>query len=168
MVTRENSDRVARFTFDYAKRHDRKKVTTVHKANIMKSSDGLFLAVMREVAKDYPDIKHDDMIIDNCCMQLVSNPHQFDVMVMPNLYGTIVSNVICGLIGGAGLLSGRNYGHEVISKLFLFGHAYYGIKDMKSKGTYSFFNFYSLRFSSLERETRALRSLERTLRIPYP
>lgn len=79
-----------------------------------KSSDGLFLEVTRRVAKDYPDIQHNDMIIDNCCMQLVSNPHQFDVMVMPNLYGTIVSNVICGLIGGAGLMSGCNYGHEVI------------------------------------------------------
>ncbi|CAL8114884.1 unnamed protein product [Orchesella dallaii] len=112
VVTRENSDRVARFAFDYAKRHGRKKVTTIHKANIMKSSDGLFLAVCREVAKQYPDIQHNDMIIDNCCMQLVSNPHQFDVMVMPNLYGSIVSNVICGLIGGAGLLSGRNYGYE--------------------------------------------------------
>lgn len=80
---------------------------------IRKSSDGLFLAVTREVAKDYPDIQHNDMIIDNCCMQLVSNPRQFDVMVMPNLYGTIVSNVLCGLIGGAGLHSGRNYGWEV-------------------------------------------------------
>ncbi len=67
----------------------------------------------RQVAKDYPDIEHDDMIIDNCCMQLVSKPHQFDVMLMTNLYGTIVSNVICGLIGGAGLFSGRNYGDEV-------------------------------------------------------
>jgi len=78
-----------------------------------KSSDGLFLEVSREVAKEYPDIEHNDMIIDNCCMQLVSKPHQFDVMLMTNLYGTIVSNVICGLIGGAGLLSGRNYGNEV-------------------------------------------------------
>lgn len=80
---------------------------------LRKSSDGLFLEVVRNVSKDYPDIQVDDMIVDNCCMQLVSNPHQFDVMVMPNLYGTIVSNVICGLIGGAGLLSGRNYGYEV-------------------------------------------------------
>jgi isocitrate/isopropylmalate dehydrogenase len=78
-----------------------------------KSSDGLFLEVSREVAKEYPDIEHNDMIIDNCCMQLVSKPHQFDVMLMTNLYGTIVSNLICGLIGGAGLLSGRNYGYDV-------------------------------------------------------
>lgn len=78
-----------------------------------KLSDGLFLEVAREVGKEYPDIQTNDMIIDNCCMQLVSNPHQFDVMLMTNLYGTIVSNVVCGLVGGAGLLSGRNYGDHV-------------------------------------------------------
>jgi len=112
VVTRANSERLARYAFELARNNGRKKVTTVHKANIMKSSDGLFLAVSREVAKDYPDIEHNDMIIDNCCMQLVSRPHQFDVMLTTNLYGTIVSNVICGLTGGAGLFSGRNYGRE--------------------------------------------------------
>ncbi|XP_065217840.1 isocitrate dehydrogenase [NAD] subunit gamma, mitochondrial isoform X2 [Planococcus citri] len=110
VITAQNSERVARYAFEFARQNGRKKVTTVHKANIMKLSDGLFLEVSREVAKDYPEIQHNDMIIDNTCMQLVSNPRQFDVMVMPNLYGSIVSNVICGLIGGAGLLSGRNYG----------------------------------------------------------
>lgn len=110
VVTDENAERVARYAFEYAKNNGRKKVTTIHKANIMKLSDGLFLEVAKRVGKDYPDIEHNNMIIDNCCMQLVSNPHQFDVMNMTNLYGTIVSNVICGLIGGAGLLSGRNYG----------------------------------------------------------
>lgn len=110
VITAANSERVARYAFEYARKNGRKKVTTVHKANIMKLSDGLFLETSRSVAKNYPDIQHTDMIIDNCCMQLVSNPHQFDVMTMPNLYGAIVSNVICGLIGGAGLLSGRNYG----------------------------------------------------------
>lgn len=79
----------------------------------MKISDGLFLETSRRVAKEYPEIKHSDMIIDNCCMQLVSNPHQFEVMNMTNLYGTIVSNVICGIIGGAGLLAGKNYGDQV-------------------------------------------------------
>lgn len=79
----------------------------------MKLSDGLFLETSRRVAKDYPEIKHNDMIIDNTCMQLVSNPHQFEVMNLPNLYGSIVSNVICGLMGGAGLLSGGNYGDHV-------------------------------------------------------
>ncbi|CAG4949475.1 unnamed protein product [Parnassius apollo] len=110
VVTASNSERVARFAFEYAKRNGRKKVTTVHKANIMKLSDGLFLETSRRLAKEYPDIEHNDMIIDNCCMQLVARPHQFDVMLMTNLYGSIVSNVVCGIIGGAGLLSGRNYG----------------------------------------------------------
>lgn len=110
VVTQSNSERVARYAFEFAKRHGRKKVTTIHKANIMKLSDGLFLETSRKIAKEYPEIEHNDMIIDNCCMQLVSKPHQFDVMIMTNLYGTIVSNVVCGLVGGAGLLSGKNYG----------------------------------------------------------
>uniref|UniRef100_A0A0K8TU98 Putative isocitrate dehydrogenase alpha subunit n=1 Tax=Tabanus bromius TaxID=304241 RepID=A0A0K8TU98_TABBR len=110
IVTDENAERVARYAFEFAKKNGRKKVTTVHKANIMKLSDGLFLEVSKRVAEDYPELEHNNMIIDNTCMQLVSNPHQFDVMNMTNLYGTIVTNVICGLIGGAGLLSGRNYG----------------------------------------------------------
>lgn len=110
IVTRPNSERIARYAFEYAKRNGRKKVTTVHKANIMKLSDGLFLEISRDVAKEYPDIQHNDMIIDNTCMQLVANPHQFDVVLTTNLYGSIVSNVCCGLLGGAGLLSGKNYG----------------------------------------------------------
>lgn len=110
IVTYDNSERVARFAFEYAKKLGRKKVTTIHKANIMKLSDGLFLETSKRIAKEYPEIEHNEMIIDNCCMQLVSNPRQFDVMIMTNLYGTIVSNVICGLVGGAGLLSGKNYG----------------------------------------------------------
>lgn len=110
IITEENSMRVAKFAFDFARKNNRKKVTTIHKANIMKFSDGLFLKVARKVATEYADIKHDDMIIDNCCMQLVSNPQQFDVMLTPNLYGNIVANVICGLSGGPGLVSGRNYG----------------------------------------------------------
>lgn len=113
VVTHSNSERVARFAFEFARKNGRKKVTTIHKANIMKLSDGLFLNTSRRIAKEYPEIEHNDMIIDNCCMQLVSKPHQFDVMMMTNLYGSIVSNVVCGLIGGAGLLSGRNYGDHV-------------------------------------------------------
>ncbi|XP_063392303.1 isocitrate dehydrogenase [NAD] subunit gamma, mitochondrial-like [Cydia fagiglandana] len=112
VVTASNSERVARFAFEYAKKNGRKKVTTVHKANIMKLSDGLFLETSRRLAKEYPELEHNDMIIDNCCMQLVAKPHQFDVMLMTNLYGSIVSNVVCGLLGGAGLLSGRNYGEH--------------------------------------------------------
>lgn len=119
VVTESNSERVARYAFEFAKRNGRKKITTVHKANIMKFSDGLFLDTARRIAREYPEIEHNDMIIDNCCMQLVSNPHQFDVMMMTNLYGSIVSNVGCGLIGGAGLLSGRNYGDHV-SELFFY------------------------------------------------
>ncbi|KAJ8707673.1 hypothetical protein PYW07_011350 [Mythimna separata] len=110
VVTASNSERVARFAFEFAKKHGRKKVTTIHKANIMKLSDGLFLETSKRIAKEYPDIEHNDMIIDNCCMQLVAKPHQFDVMLMTNLYGSIVSNLVCGLMGGAGLHSGRNYG----------------------------------------------------------
>lgn len=110
IITAENSYRLSKYAFEYAKKYGRKKVTTVHKANIMKISDGLFLETSRKVAKEYPEIEHKDMIIDNTCMQLVSNPKQFDVMVMPNLYGAITSNVICGLMGGAGLISGKNYG----------------------------------------------------------
>ncbi|XP_074111560.1 isocitrate dehydrogenase (NAD(+)) 3 non-catalytic subunit gamma [Cotesia typhae] len=112
VITRSNSERLARYAFEYAKRNGRKKVTTVHKANIMKLSDGLFLETSQRVAKDYPEIIHDNMIIDNTCMQLVSNPHQFDVVLTTNLYGAIVSNVVCGLLGGAGLLSGKNFGDQ--------------------------------------------------------
>ncbi|XP_046394263.1 isocitrate dehydrogenase [NAD] subunit gamma, mitochondrial-like [Ischnura elegans] len=110
IITTENAERVARYAFEYAKDHGRRKVTTVHKANIMKLSDGLFLETSRRVAKDYPEIDHNDMIVDNCSMQLVMNPHQFDVMNTTNLYGAIVSNILCGLVGGAGLISGINYG----------------------------------------------------------
>lgn len=107
IMTDEASERLARFTFEFARNNGRKKVTTIHKANIMKLSDGLFLKVSQRVAKDYPDIEHDNMIIDNTCMQLVARPKQFDVLLTTNLYGSICSNVICGLIGGAGLYSGE-------------------------------------------------------------
>ncbi|KAK4318211.1 hypothetical protein Pmani_010787 [Petrolisthes manimaculis] len=112
IITRHGSERVARYAFEYAVKHGRKKVTAVHKANIMKLSDGLFLETCRNVAKEYPEIEFTDMIVDNTCMQLVSHPQQFDVMVMPNLYGNVVSNLVCGLVGGPGLLSGRNYGEH--------------------------------------------------------
>jgi len=112
IVTAANTERLCRYAFEYARQHGRKKVTVVHKANIMKLTDGLFLATGQKVAKDYPDIECNHMIIDNCCMQLVSNPWQFDVMVLTNLYGTIVSNLVCGLIGGPGVTAGSNYGPE--------------------------------------------------------
>ena len=113
LTTREKCERVARFAFDYALRHGRKKVTCVHKANIMKKGDGLFRSTCQEIAKMYPQIEFEDMIVDNTCMQLVSKPHQFDVMVTPNLYGNIIENLGAGLIGGAGLHSGAFYSENV-------------------------------------------------------
>jgi len=110
IVTEPQCERLCKYAFDWARENGRKKVTLIHKANIMKVTDGLFLEVSKRVAKDYPDIEHQQMIIDNCCMQLVSNPWQFDVMVLTNLYGTIVSNLVCGLIGGPGVISGSNIG----------------------------------------------------------
>merc|ERR1712241_645015 len=110
VITADNTRRLVTYAFEYAIRNNRKKVTLVHKANIMKLTDGLFLKVAADVARDYPNIEFNDMIVDNCCMQLVSNPWQFDVMVLTNLYGTIVSNLLCGLIGGPGVISGSNIG----------------------------------------------------------
>ncbi|NOZ24885.1 MAG: isocitrate/isopropylmalate dehydrogenase family protein [Nitrospirae bacterium] len=107
------TDRIVRFAFEYARDNGRKKVTAVHKANIMKFSDGLFLEVAREVSKDYPDIEFEDRIIDNMCMQLVQKPELYDVLVLPNLYGDIVSDLAAGLIGGLGLAPGANIGREI-------------------------------------------------------
>jgi isocitrate dehydrogenase (NAD+) len=104
------SERIVRFAFDYARGNGRKKVTAVHKANIMKYSDGLFLDVARHVAGQYPDIEFEDRIIDNMCMQLVQKPELYDVIVLPNLYGDIVSDLGAGLIGGLGLAPGANIG----------------------------------------------------------
>ncbi len=106
------TERIVRFAFEYARKNGRKKVTSVHKANIMKYSDGLFLEVSREVAKDYPDIEFEDRIVDNMCMQLVQKPELYDVMVLPNLYGDIVSDLCAGLVGGLGLAPGANIGAE--------------------------------------------------------
>lgn len=110
IITEKASTRVARFAFEYARREGRKKVTAVHKANIMKLSDGLFLDCFRNVAKDYPEIEADDKIVDNACMQLVMRPEQFDIMLLENLYGDIVSDLCAGLIGGLGLVPGANIG----------------------------------------------------------
>ncbi len=106
------TERIVRAAFEYAKKNGRRKVTSVHKANIMKFSDGLFLEVSREVAKDYPDIEFEDRIIDNMCMQLVQKPELYDVLVLPNLYGDIVSDLAAGLVGGLGLAPGANIGTE--------------------------------------------------------
>ncbi|XP_031798110.1 isocitrate dehydrogenase [NAD] subunit beta, mitochondrial isoform X3 [Sarcophilus harrisii] len=112
IVTRAKSQRIAKFAFDYATKKGRGKVTAVHKANIMKLGDGLFLQCCEEVAELYPKIKFETMIIDNCCMQLVQNPYQFDVLVMPNLYGNIIDNLAAGLVGGAGVVPGESYSAE--------------------------------------------------------
>ncbi|KAI1294949.1 putative isocitrate dehydrogenase [NAD] subunit beta, mitochondrial [Halotydeus destructor] len=114
IVTEDKSRRIAKFAFDYAVRHGRKKVTAVHKANIMKLGDGLFLRCCEETAQDYPQIKFDSMIIDNTCMQLVSHPEKFDVMVMPNLYGNIIDNLAAGLVGGAGVVPGASYSTDCV------------------------------------------------------
>ncbi|KAI2649724.1 Isocitrate dehydrogenase [NAD] subunit gamma 1, mitochondrial [Labeo rohita] len=112
IITRNNSLRIADYAFKLAREKGRRRVTAVHKANIMKLADGLFLQCCKEVASGYPDIEFDSMIVDNTTMQLVSRPHQFDVMVMPNLYGNVVSNVCAGLVGGPGLVPGANYGRD--------------------------------------------------------
>jgi len=104
--------RVAKFAFEYARKNGRSKVTAVHKANIMKHTDGLFLATAAEVAKDYPDIEFNDRIVDNLCMQLVQRPEEYDVLLLPNLYGDIVSDLCAGLVGGLGLAPGANIGKD--------------------------------------------------------
>ena len=110
IITEKASTRIAEFAFEYARAHDRKKITAVHKANIMKMSDGLFLSCFRTVSERYPDIEADDKIVDNLCMQLVMNPHQFDVLLLENFYGDIVSDLCAGLVGGLGVVAGANLG----------------------------------------------------------
>ena len=106
------SRRIVKFAFDYARANKRKKVTAVHKANIMKFSDGLFLQVAQEVSKDYPDIQFEDRIVDNMCMQLVQKPEMYDVLALPNLYGDMLSDLSAGLIGGLGVAPGANIGEK--------------------------------------------------------
>lgn len=113
IITDVASTRIAKFAFEYAKRHGRKRITAVHKANIMKLSDGLFLSCFRKVAADYPEIVADDKIVDNMCMQLVMRPEEQDVLLLPNLYGDIVSDLCAGLVGGLGVVPGANLGLEV-------------------------------------------------------
>lgn len=112
IITRKGSERIVRFAFDHAVKQGRKKVTAVHKANIMKCTDGLFLSVAQKVAEEYPGIEFEDRIVDNMCMQLVQKPEIYDVLVMPNLYGDIVSDLCAGLVGGLGVAPGANIGRE--------------------------------------------------------
>jgi isocitrate dehydrogenase (NAD+) len=113
IITEKASLRIARFAFEYARRHGRKRVTAVHKANIMKLSDGLFLDCFRRVAQEYPEIGADDRIVDNMCMQLVIRPEEWDVLLLENLYGDIVSDLCAGLVGGLGVVPGGNIGVDV-------------------------------------------------------
>jgi isocitrate dehydrogenase (NAD+) len=112
IVTEKASTRIAKFAFDYARKHDRKKIHAIHKANIMKMSDGLFLRCVREVAKDYPEVTYGEHIVDNTCMQLVMNPYQYDMLVLPNLYGDIVSDLCAAFVGGLGLVPSANLGES--------------------------------------------------------
>ncbi len=112
IITEKASLRIARYAFEHARKHGRKRITAVHKANIMKQSDGLFLECFHRVAEDYPDIEADDRIIDNLCMQLVLRPEDYDVLLLENLYGDIVSDLAAGLVGGLGVVAGANIGEE--------------------------------------------------------
>ena len=110
IISEKASTRIARFAFEYARRHKRRMVTSVHKANILKLSDGLFLECCRSVARHYPEIEYNELIIDNACMQLVRDPTRYDVLVLPNLYGDIISDLCAGLVGGLGVVPGANLG----------------------------------------------------------
>lgn len=112
IITEKASTRIARFAFEYARRERRKRVHAIHKANIMKMSDGLFLRCCRDVAREYPEITYGEHIIDNTCMQLVMNPYQYDVLVMENLYGDIISDLCAAFVGGLGLVPGANIGKD--------------------------------------------------------
>jgi isocitrate dehydrogenase (NAD+) len=111
-ISVSGTERIVKFAFEYARKNKRRKVTAVHKANIMKHTDGLFLAVARQVAQQYPDIEFEDRIVDNMCMQLVLRPKEYDVLVCPNLYGDIISDLGAGMIGGLGLAPGANFGTD--------------------------------------------------------
>jgi isocitrate dehydrogenase (NAD+) len=111
-ITKKGSERIARYAFELAKKTGRKKVAVVHKANIMKMTDGLFLKTCLDVAKDFPEIEARDVIVDNCCMQLVTRPEQFEILVTENLYGDILSDLCAGLVGGLGVVPGANIGEK--------------------------------------------------------
>jgi len=110
IITEKASTRIAQFAFEYARKHGRKKIHAIHKANIMKLSDGLFLRSVRRVAVEYAEIEYKELIVDNTCLQMVMNPHQFDVLLLPNLYGDVVSDLAAGLVGGLGVVPSGNLG----------------------------------------------------------
>jgi len=112
IITERASTRIAKFAFEYAREFKRKKIHAIHKANIMKMSDGLFIRCSRNISRGYPEITYGEHIVDNTCMQLVMNPYQYDVLLLENLYGDIISDLCAGLVGGLGLVPGANFGHE--------------------------------------------------------
>jgi isocitrate dehydrogenase (NAD+) len=112
IITERASTRIARFAFQYAKNNGRKRIQAIHKANIMKLSDGLFLKSIRAVAQEYPQIEYKELIVDNACMQIVMNPLQFDLLLLPNLYGDVMSDLAAGLVGGLGIVGSANIGDE--------------------------------------------------------
>jgi isocitrate dehydrogenase (NAD+) len=112
IITEKGSSRIAQFAFDYARKHGRKKIHAIHKANIMKLSDGLFLRCCRKIAEKFPEVEYKEHIVDNTCMQLVLNPYQYDILLTENLYGDILSDLCSAFIGGLGLVPGANLGHE--------------------------------------------------------
>ena len=112
IITERASTRIARFAFEYARKFGRKKIHAIHKANIMKLSDGLFLTSVRKVAAEYPDIEYKELIVDNACMQMVIDPHQFDILLLTNLYGDIMSDLAAGLVGGLGVVPSGNIGEQ--------------------------------------------------------
>ncbi len=130
IITERASTRIARFAFNYARENGRKRIAAVHKANIMKLSDGLFLECIRKVAKEYPEIEYREVIVDNCCMQLVMRPQQFDMLLLENLYGDIVSDLCAGLVGGLGLVPGANLGDDYA----LFEAVHGSAPDIAGKG----------------------------------
>ena len=131
IITAEASTRIARFAFEYARKHGRKRVTAVHKANIMKLGDGLFIESVRRVSEDYPDIQHDTRIVDAACMHLVMNPTQFDILLLPNLYGDIVSDLCAGLVGGLGVVPAANLGENGVG---VFEAVHGSAPDIAGKG----------------------------------
>jgi isocitrate dehydrogenase (NAD+) len=112
IITEKASTRIARFAFDYARKNGRKTIHAIHKANIMKLSDGLFLRSVRAVAEQHPEIQYKELIVDNACMQMVLNPQQFDVLLLPNLYGDVMSDLAAGLVGGLGVVGSANIGDD--------------------------------------------------------
>ena len=130
IITRQASERIIRYAFEYAKKHGRKKVTCIHKANILKKSDGLFLDTFNKIKEEYKEIEADNKIIDNACMQLVTNPNQFDCIVAPNLYGDIITDLIAGLIGGLGFAPAANIGKDVA----IFEAVHGSAPDIANKG----------------------------------